>query len=493
MAPGLDALKHIVVLMMENRSFDHMLGSLKAVNPKIDGLDGNESNRDTTGEPVKVQAIAEFQAQLQPDPGHHFEDVKLQLFDDGGGTQPTMQGFVKSYFQKQQDVNHSHGIMNYFSADKVPVLSRLAQDYAVCTRWFSSLPGPTLPNRAFAHFGTSFGNVEMTVYYLGKPVKSIYERMLAAGRTAKIYYYDDTSGSLGMAFMLQNQSKLFGTLDEFYAACDSDTLPDYSFLEPNYGDHDDDDGEHIASDQHPDHNILEGEKLIFKVYDKLHRSKAWQNTLLVVVYDEHGGIYDHVVPPGTYGSQVVQPAIVADDQNQSNKDFKFDRLGVRVPAVLISPWIQQGTVISDKVFEHASIPATVSQKFMANPDAFTRSNREKTATTFLDVLTLSQARTDPPRTLHLGKVNIFAATDPNTINVPDTPPDAHNPDRVMHMMLWEHVQGMREVERTLPADQQTGINIRTLKTEADAGRYIKAVTQLLRQSSSGAAARKRAS
>jgi hypothetical protein len=212
----------------------------------------------------------------------------------------------------------------------------------------------------------------------------------------------------------------------------------------------------------------------------------------VVVYDEHGGIFDHVIPPGTYGDQVVQPAIVADDQSQNN-DFKFDRLGLRVPAVLISPWIQQGTVISDKVFEHASIPATVSQKFMANPDAFTRSNREKTANTFLDVLTLSQARTDPPRTLHLGKVNVFAATEPNTINVPDTPPDAHDPDRLMHMMLWENVQGLREAERTLPVDQQSGIDIATLKTEADAGRYIRAVTQRLRQSSPDAVATKKAS
>ena len=105
----------------------------------------------------------------------------------------------------------------------------------------------------------------------------------------------------------------------------------------------------------------------------------------------------------------------------------------------------------------------------------------------------SPPRTDPPRTLHLGKVNVFAAADPNTINVPDTPPGAHDPNRAMHMMLWENVQGLREAEKLLPADQQSGIDISTLKTEADAGRYIKAVTQLLRNSAPDAAAAKRAS
>ncbi len=118
MPPGLDNLQHIVVLMMENRSFDHMLGSLKAVNANIDGIDPANafSNPDTQGNLVKPQALAQFQAQLQPDPDHHFPAVDLQIFggDTSAGRVANMQGFVKSYFNQQRDVGHSQKIMYYF-------------------------------------------------------------------------------------------------------------------------------------------------------------------------------------------------------------------------------------------------------------------------------------------------------------------------------------------------------------------------------------------
>ena len=167
MPPGLDALKHIVVLMMENRSFDHKLGSLKAVNSLIDGVDGTQWNPDTQGNQVHVQPLAEFQSQLDPDPDHHFPAVDLQIFggDQSAGRVANMQGFVKSYFQQRQDVAHSQKIMYYFSEDKLPVLTTLATNFAVFNRWFSSLPGPTICNRGFAHYGTSFGQVGMNVFY----------------------------------------------------------------------------------------------------------------------------------------------------------------------------------------------------------------------------------------------------------------------------------------------------------------------------------------
>src|SRR5450432_1647142 len=124
--PGIQALKHIVVLMMENRSFDHMLGGLKATHDYIDGLNGDETNPDTTGAQVKVQPLAEYQSQLDPDPNHHFAAVNLQIFGDpenGPPLQPTMSGFVKSYFNQQQNTAHSAEILYYFSPDKLPVLT----------------------------------------------------------------------------------------------------------------------------------------------------------------------------------------------------------------------------------------------------------------------------------------------------------------------------------------------------------------------------------
>jgi phospholipase C len=154
MPTGLDKLQHIVVLMMENRSFDHMLGSLKAVNPAIDGyVDGDPfANPDTTNNPVKPQAKAEFQAQLQPDPDHHFPAVDLQIYggDKSAERKPNMQGFVKSYFNQQGDVGHSQKIMFYFQQSDLPVLTTLALEFAVFNRWFASIPGPTICTR-FIH------------------------------------------------------------------------------------------------------------------------------------------------------------------------------------------------------------------------------------------------------------------------------------------------------------------------------------------------------
>jgi|HubBroStandDraft_6_1064221.scaffolds.fasta_scaffold17464_4 phospholipase C len=401
MSAGLDNLKHIVVLMMENRSFDHMLGSLKQKYPKINGLTGNESNPDTNGAIVKVQQKAEFQSQLDPDPDHHFPGVDLQIFGGappGPGRAANMQGFVKDYFSQTKDINRSHNIMYYFDAEKdLPVLSTLATEYAVFNGWFSSIPGPTICNRAFAHYGTSFGQVGMDIFYiLDTSIASVYERMVQAGRTAKIYYYDQPSSTMEIVNLLKNQPQIFGTLDQFISDCAGNTLPDYSFIEPCYNDHPGPDGGQIlASDQHPDHNVREGERFIANVYNAIRTNPTlWQNTVLLVVYDEHGGIYDHVIPP------VCTPdgKTASADATGTGEPFAFDRLGIRVPAVLISPWIQRGTVVpgtedpvNAKIFEHASIPATVTNFFL-NGDA-KRTVREQKANTFLGLLT-DQMRQD---------------------------------------------------------------------------------------------------
>ncbi len=390
MPPGLDALKHIVVLMMENRSFDHMLGSLKAVNPLIDGVDGTQWNPDTQGNQVHVQPVAEFQSQLDPDPDHHFPAVDLQIFggDQSAGRTANMQGFVKSYFQQRQDVAHSQKIMYYFSEDKLPVLTTLATNFAVFNRWFSSIPGPTICNRGFAHYGTSFGQVGMNVFY--PHGKSVYERLQDAGRTAKLYYFDQASSTMEVVNLLQHQPQLFGTYDQFIADCRSGRLPDYSFVEPNYADHDNDDGAQLASDQHPDHNVQAGELYIASVYNAIRENPSlWASTALLIVYDEHGGIYDHVVPPACSGDgHSAGPA-----DTGLNYTFNFDRLGVRVPAILVSPWVPKGTVVpADRVFEHASITATASSHFIGTYTANTE--REQNAQTFLDLLSLDVMRTE---------------------------------------------------------------------------------------------------
>jgi len=395
MAAGLDQLKHIVVLMMENRSFDHMLGSLAAVNPAIDGITAGLSNPDTTGALVQPQALAAFQGQLDPDPDHHFPAVDLQIFggDTSAGRVPNMQGFVKSYFNQQQDVGHSQKIMYYFAQNQLPVLTTLALEFAVFNGWFASIPGPTICNRAFAHYGTSFGQVGMSVFYVMEPYKSIYERMVGAGHTAKIYYYDTTSSTMEVVNLLQNEPQLFATYPQFLSDCASGSLPDYSFVEPNYSDHDTDDGEEVASDQHPDHNIQAGEAFIASIYNAVKNSPLWPNTALLVVYDEHGGIYDHVAPPNC-SPNALDGFTASANETGMGQPFAFDRLGVRVPAILISPWVPKGTVVSGRVFEHASIPATVTKFFLGSYAQ--RTAREAAADTFVDLISLDVMRQDCP-------------------------------------------------------------------------------------------------
>jgi len=391
--PGIQNLRHVVVLMMENRSFDHLLGSLHAQNQAIDGLVGNEENPDSTGVPVTVAPNAAYQSQLDPDPDHHFPAVDLQIF--GGVTtaqnpnrQANMQGFVKSYFNQQFNVPHSHLIMNYFTPKMLPVLTGLAMEFAVFNRWFSSIPGPTLCNRAFAHYGTSFGQVSMDVFYWNKQYLSIYERLVAAGHTTKLYYYDEASSSLEVVNLLQNQPQLFGSFQDFIDACNKNLLPDYCFIEPNYTDHDAPDGTELnACDQHPDHDVRAGEQYIASVYNAIRNNpNLWPNTALLVVYDEHGGIFDHVPPP-----PCMPDGFVAQPSATGTPDpFHFDRLGVRVPAILISPWVGRG-VIND-IYEHASIPATITEYFLGAYAA--RSPREIAANTFLNSISLPAMRPD---------------------------------------------------------------------------------------------------
>jgi phospholipase C len=405
MSIGLQNLEHIVVLMLENRSFDHMLGSLKTVDSRIDGITDQMSNQDTTGVSVKAQPLAEFQGQLNPDPDHHFPAVDLQIFngDTSAARVPNMQGFVKSYFNQRRDVGHSQKIMYYFKKDDLPVLTTLALEFAVFNRWFASIPGPTICNRAFAHYGTSFGRVDMNPFDVIEPFKSIYTRLVNANpkHTAKVYYYDTTSSTMEVVNLLQNQPELFGTYKQFLSDCDKGLLPDYSFVEPNYNDHETDSGEEVANDQHPDHDIQAGEFFIAEVYMRIKRNpKLWASTALLVVYDEHGGIYDHVVPPTCPPDKFSASA----NSTGTGMEFKFDRLGVRVPAVLVSPWIPKNTVV-DRVFDHASIPATVTRFFLGDDAA--RSPREMNADVFLEpnvnavdpqrnLLSLDTMRTDCP-------------------------------------------------------------------------------------------------
>lgn len=395
-------IKHIVVLMLENRSFDHLLGWLQSDQYQIDGLDGSQLNRDSTGEPVKATADASYSGDYDPDVAHDFVNVTEQIFGTptpAAGAPANMSGFVTSYGKVSGSVAKSHRVMKCFDPKKVPVIATLAQQYALCTRWFSSVPGPTLPNRAYAHGATSVGHVDMTINWW-KETKTIYELLADHNYTAKIYYTDSTI-ALTYGGLLAAQDRYFvPDFKAFYNDCKQNNLPDYCFLEPRYNASG---GSQpvAASDQHPDHDVSEGEALILQVYNAVRSNPdTWNTTLLVIVYDEHGGLFDHIPPPA---------AVSPDNINSAQPFFAFDRLGVRVPAVLVSPYIEAGTVISDTVFDHASLAATARKVFLGAgwQDTFL-TQRDKAANTFESVLTLASPRTDKVDPTKFHKIQIAA-------------------------------------------------------------------------------------
>jgi phospholipase C len=230
----------------------------------------------------------------------------------------------------------------------------------------------------------------MDIFYALDKIPSIYERMVQANHSAKIYYYDQQSSTMEIVNILKNQPQIFANYDQFISDCKNNLLPEYSFIEPCYNDHSSSDGGAIlASDQHPDHNVQEGERFMANTFNAIRTNPdLWKSTALLVVYDEHGGIYDHVVPPPCTPDGYTADATATG----TGAPFSFDRLGIRVPAILVSPWIPRGTIIpgtedpaNQQIFEHASIPNTVTNFFL-NGDA-QRTVRETQSKTFLGLLT----------------------------------------------------------------------------------------------------------
>jgi phospholipase C len=466
MTLGLDNLRHIVVLMMENRSFDHMLGFAQSASWAIDGLTGGETNRDSTGEVARVSSDADYGGDFTPDPGHHVFDTLTQLYGDANTSvtqSPTMSGFVRSYEGKTHSPQAAHRIMKCFSPQRLPVLTSLAQQFCVCDRWFSSLPGPTFPNRAFAHAATSIGRVDMSPDWRKIPT-TIYERLAQNNVDSLIYYHDST---MAMAFdgLASNKESFFGSFDDFLAACDSDDLPAYSFLEPRFANHPGGNGQpaYAASDQHPDHDVYEGEALIQIVFKAIWKKpKVRNSTLLVIVYDEHGGLYDHVPPPAAANPD---DKVWKNDGISMDPSFDFTRLGVRVPAVLVSPYIQPGA-IDQAIYDHASIIATARKLLIPKVANSFLTERDRDANTFENNLTLPEAR-DEQIDLKGG-----ATSKPPTAEQLNQPINDHIEAQLIAASVLER--------RVLPLSQQSGKDPKTFKTEGQASVYLQSVADKIR-------------
>ena len=375
------AIQNVVVLVLENRSFDHMLGYLGTPN----GLKGNELNLQDPANPSSPQVVvsnsAAYLGDLDVDPSHEVSHVTVQLF--GSETipppgAPHNVGFVLDY--ARQGSPEPENIMRCFDPANLPVLTTLAREFAVCDRWHASVPGQTWPNRFFLHCATSGGWTDNTPR--AYPMRTIYENLTGKGFDWAIYFHD-VAQSMTLDNLLDSVFKAkFKFFPDFFTDLRNRTLPNYCFLEPRYFNF----LSWKANDQHPPHDVQLGEHLIADVYEQLRASDYWNKALLVILYDEHGGIYDHVLPPA---------AVSPDGLN--NQGFAFDRLGLRVPAVLVSPYIKRNTVESTTVFDHTSLLATVKELFDL-PSFLTK--RDAQAATFTRLLDNPvRADADTPRTL----------------------------------------------------------------------------------------------
>jgi phospholipase C len=359
-----DPIKHVIVLMLENRSFDHVLGGLAAAIPELDGIaKAGESPRTNRGGGKTYRQTDGAGRSIKYDPMHELWNSLNQISNNNSGF---VADFVATYPLSQPDDRAE--VMKYFADGELPALHALAKNFAVCDRWFSSLPGPTWPNRLFVHSGTSLGRVLMPNGILDSNLHwydqtTLYDRLNEKKISWRIYYGDIPQSLILVHQLEPENAACYAKLFRFFqdAGGDADAFPQYCFIEPPFYDPG-------AADDHPPHDVMQGERLVMDVYNAIRRNEAlWKSSLLVVLYDEHGGFYDHVAPP----DKAIPP-------DHHVEEYTFDRLGVRVPAILVSPFVKPGVIHA--VFDHTSLLKYLIDKWQLGP----LGDRAAQASTFAD-------------------------------------------------------------------------------------------------------------
>lgn len=428
----LSKIKHVVVVMLENRSFDNLLGWLydgetpprgqqfegltRGMWNPLDNIDADgipfveKVYVRKNGEPLPYgrgahKPVAPNFRLPTPDPGEGYRTTNHQLFGSYEVAtlyppEPTNMGFVNDYRDANLFNTYTYGeppsdpreIMICYTPAQVPVLSTLAKQFAVCDHWYGSIPSQTLPNRHFAHAATSLGLVNNTpkAECEAGTIFNVMQDAIDAGRSDlswRVYCGTGKQGLFSLTRLVMTQlhdprfDANFHLIADFYRDAEKGTLPSYAFLEPQF---------HApgANDQHPPLDIRPGDQFIADIYRALLKSPQWQETLLVITYDEHGGCYDHVAPPRATPPDKKRPP--------GQYGFLFNRFGVRVPAVIVSPWIEAGTICRPAgpvPFDHTSVIATVRRCFGLNEPL---TERDRVAPDLGCCLTLTTPRTDQP-------------------------------------------------------------------------------------------------
>ena len=392
-------IKHVFVLMLENRSFDHMLGfsGLSGIDAHTglataaeDLSNANASNEDPeTHEVFTPNSPTDLWLRdIDKDPGHEFKDIAEQI---AGGNA----GFIANY--KKHGANSLKRVMGVFAPTQLPILNTLAREFAVCDHWFSSLPGPTWPNRLFVHAASSAG-LDDSLSGLETGISTvidghrfdngtIYDRLDDKCLEWRVFHGDVFPAVLSLSGMNYHYFTRYKSFSEFHASVnDPNYSAAYTFIEPHYGQilPGTDKDYTCGTSQHPLDDVTRGERLIKSVYKSLRASPLWKSSLLIITYDEHGGFYDHVVPPET-----VHPGNSITDLEHNMNNFDFMRLGTRVPAIVISPYIKRG-VIDHAVYDHTAVIKTLREIFGLK--ALTK--RDQWSRSLTHLLSLSRARTD---------------------------------------------------------------------------------------------------
>jgi len=371
-----DPIKHVVLLALENHSFDQMLGSLNKIFPELEGVSPNAPNQNVDSDgTVYLQAPTE-ERQMPLDPHHEVQWVGEQLADKNGG-------FVKNFSTMYPQSQHQDRqyVMGYYPAGFLPGLHSLAKEFTICDHWFSSLPGPTWPNRFMMLTGTAMGRVNMPddgthqadlPGYFQQSQDTIFDRLTDKGIHWKCHFHDiPQSWVIDHLRLPQNAARYFYIAEFFRDARGREQdFPQFCFIEPDFMGI-------VGNDDHPPHDVMKAEKLIADVYNTLRGNlDLWRSTLFVVIYDEHGGFYDHVIPPAT-----VPP----DDHHE---EYSFEQLGIRVPVLLVSPWVDRR--VEKTQFDHTSLLKYFTDKWQLEP----LPSRRVAEATSIAVVLRSQPRED---------------------------------------------------------------------------------------------------
>jgi phospholipase C len=361
----LPEIGHIVVVMMENHSFDNLLGTMGRGDGLALGRDGKPTVALPDGRGQLVHAF-HMPSECMTDGVSNSWDTGHRSYDNG-----TNRGFVEA---------SSGETMGYFQGDDIPFTWGLAKTFPLADRWFCSTMAQTDPNRRYLVSGTSLGLINDSFPSALPPNGTIFDSLNRYGISWKDYYSDLPTAGVYLSQLSQPAiSANLVKMEEFYTDAANGTLPQFSLLDPNFT---------IQSEENPQ-NIQFGDQFLSDVVSSVMSSPQWAKTLMIWTYDEGGGWYDHVPPP-----QAIPPDDIPPDLPPGSLPGAFDRYGFRVPAGVISPYAKRDYV-SHTIYDHTSILKTIETKW--NLPALTR--RDANAHDVLDMVDLRSkpAFVNPPR------------------------------------------------------------------------------------------------